>query len=418
MPAAAKLIRAAWVAPMHGPPIANGAVAITGNTIAAVGPFSNLRADFPEAQIDDNGQSVILPGLVNAHVHLELSDCISGDPPNNGFAGWLVGMLKRTRLTPEEIAAKVRQAVPMGADQCLRFGVTTVGDISRQCQISRSLLRHRSLRVVSFGEIQAMAKRRVFLEERLEIAADDSEASDTLRIGLTPHAPYSVEPAGFARCLETAKGNNLPLATHLAESREEGLFLAEHTGPLRELWEQWLTWDDQVPKFAHGPIQFAKSLGLLDYPTLLAHVNYCDDDELKILAAGKASVVYCPRTHQYFGHPPHRWRDMLAAGINVAVGTDSCASSPDLNLVDDLRLLHRIAPDVPAAKLWELATLRAARALGMEKQVGSLSPAKAADLTIFPATGPDPLAAILESACLPIKIYFNGITAAPAESSP
>jgi aminodeoxyfutalosine deaminase len=414
------LIRAAWVAPMDGPILADGAVAFTSGRILAVGPASKLKRDFPSVPVEEFDDSIVLPGLVNAHVHLELSDCTPWPQPDNGFARWLVGMLKRTRITPEEMAAKVHQAIPIGAAQCLRFGVTTVGDISRQCQLSRSLLREPPLRVVSFGEIQAMARRRYLLEERLEIASDDSEASPTLRIGLTPHAPYSVEPAGFQRCLETARIGKLPLATHLAESLDESLFLAEHRGPLRELWDQWLTWDDDVPKFTGGPIRFAQSLGLLDYPTLLAHVNYCDDAELKILAAGRASVVYCPRTHAYFRHPPHRWEDFLAAGINVAIGTDSCASSPDLNLVDDLRLLHRISPQVPAYDLWQLATTRAARAIGMGSEVGCLTPGKRADLVIFAATGPDPLAAILESQAIPRRVYFDGepVTAAPDESPP
>ena len=94
-------------------------------------------------------------------------------------------------------------------------------------------------------------------------------------------------------------------------------------GRCRRIWDRKGRWDDSVPYFDGGPIRLAKSLGLLDFPTLLAHVNYCDDSELALLAAGRSSIVWCPRTHDYFGHPPHRWRDMLAAGINVAIGTDS-----------------------------------------------------------------------------------------------
>ena len=151
-----------------------------------------------------------------------------------------------------------------------------------------------------------------------------------------------------------------------------------------------------IATFEGGPIRFAQSLGLLDYePTLLAHVNYCDDAEMELLARGRASVVYCPRTHAYFGHPPHRWRAMLARGVNVAVGTDSTASSPDLNLVDDLRLLHRIAPEHPAEDLWRMATSRAAKALGCH-DVGSLSPGGLADVVAFHAGSDDPLREILE----------------------
>ncbi len=151
----------------------------------------------------------------------------------------------------------------------------------------------------------------------------------------------------------------------------------------------------------------SRDLGLLDYPTLLAHVNYCDDDELAILAGGKASVVYCPRTHEFFGHPPHRWRDMLARGINLAVGTDSCASSPDLNLVDDLRLLHRLAPEIPAAQLWEMATTRAARAIGFH-DAGAIQPGGPADFVMFDCSTAGPLAEILERQVLPSSVWING----------
>jgi cytosine/adenosine deaminase-related metal-dependent hydrolase len=136
---------------------------------------------------------------------------------------------------------------------------------------------------------------------------------------------------------------SLPLATHLSEAQEEKTFLESHSGMFRDLWERIGSWEDDVPTFKGSPIAMAQAIGMLDFPTLLAHVNYCDDHELELLTRGRASVVYCPRTHRYFGHPPHRWREMLARGINVAVGSDSCASSPDLNLVDDLRLLPAIS---------------------------------------------------------------------------
>jgi cytosine/adenosine deaminase-related metal-dependent hydrolase len=230
----------------------------------------------------------------------------------------------------------------------------------------------------------------------------------TLRAGVSPHAPYSIDADGYRRCLAAAQERRLPLTTHLAESPDEGTFLADHAGPFRELWDRLGAWDDSVPRFPGGPIRFAASLGLLVESVALAHVNYCDNDEMRLLAAGRASVVYCPRTHAYFGHSPHRWRDMLAAGINVAVGTDSCASSPDLNLVDDLRLLHRIAPDVPPFALWEMATTRAARALGLGPHAGTLAPGAPADCAIFSASGPDPLREVLENDRPPAEVWIGG----------
>jgi aminodeoxyfutalosine deaminase len=393
---------------MDQPPIPDAALLIEGRKIIRVGPRRELLNDAPNAHVADMGNSILLPGLVNAHVHLELSDCVCGPPPSGGFADWLVGMLKRTRISSDEMSAAVTHAIAVGVSQCLKFGVTTLGDISRQVHLTRPLLVDGPLRVVSFGEVQAMAKRRGLLAERVAAAADESVSSERLRIGISPHAPYSVEPDGYRKCLEVARRGRLPLCTHLAETRDEAEFLSDHRGPLRELWDAWLTWDDQVPKFAGGPIRYARELGLLDYPSLLAHVNYCDDEELAILAAGRESVVFCPRTHDYFRHPPHRWREMQRRGINVAVGTDSCASSPDLNLVDDLRLLHRNHPEVPVGDIWELATTRAAGALGLSEVCGSLSDGMDADVVAFDAAGGEGLRQILESDSRPTAVWIGG----------
>jgi cytosine/adenosine deaminase-related metal-dependent hydrolase len=136
-------------------------------------------------------------------------------------------------------------------------------------------------------------------------------------------------------------------------------------------------------------------------------VNYASDDELDVLATGQASVVYCPRTHAYFGHPPHRLRDMLARGINVAIGTDSCASSGDLNLMADLRLAHQQFPELPALEMFELITTRAAKAID-SRETGRLSHGFAADLSIFPATGPDPLRDLIDLDIPPTETWIGG----------
>jgi aminodeoxyfutalosine deaminase len=402
------LLRAQWLAPMTMPPLRDGGIVFTGGRIEATGPAKELRETYPDAEIEDAGNSIILPGLINAHTHLELSHLRRGDPPTH-LTDWIVKtVMSQAARTGAAEPGAVQDAVRAGVKQCIAFGITTVGDISKQCMHTRPALRDGPLRVISYGEIQAMAARRGLLNERFAAAADTSCESDYLRVGITPHAPYTVEPEGYARCLAFAKEHNRPLATHLAETPEEATFLASHSGPFRNLWEVGVNaWDDAVPRFAGGPIRFARDLGLLDYPTLLAHVNYCDDEELAILASGKASVVYCPRTHEFFGHPPHRWQDMLARGINVAIGTDSCASSPNLNLVDDLRLLHRLAPNLPPAQLWEMATARAARAVGLPN-TGAIQPGNWADLTLFNCKTNDPLREILEGDISPSDVWIGG----------
>ncbi len=387
---------------MNRPPFPDGAVAVRADRIVAIGPSSAIT--FHNAEIRDFGKAVILPGLVNAHVHLELSDLKPGEFGGK-FVDWLADVVRRGPPAGEPGAARIAEAVANGVRQCARFGVTCVGDISQRCAVTRPLLRNGPLRLVSFGEVLAMAGRRQLLDERLAAAADCSWDSQWLTSGISPHAPYSIEMEGYRRCLARAESEKLPLATHLGESPDESEFLANQTGPFRELWSRIGGWDEHVPRFAGGPIRFAKEIGLLDYErAVLAHVNYCDDEELKVLASGRASVVYCPRTHSYFGHPPHRWRDMRRLGINVAVGTDSCASSPDLNLVDDLRLLHQIAPDEPIEHLWEMATVNGARALGLSGEAGELRVGAAADFVVFPTSGDEPLKEILESDALPIAV--------------
>ncbi len=382
---------------MAGPVLRDAAVAFVAGRVAAVGPIDEVVRAHPEAERNDLGDAVLLPGLVNAHVHLELSHLRTGAPPTS-FVRWLTDLMKQSG--PGDPAA----AAAAGAAESLRFGVTAVGDITAFPAATRPVVAASGLAGTSYGEVRAMAGRRSFLEPRLTAAAEPI-ASDRLRPGVSPHAPYSIELGGYRRCLAVAREMGLPLATHLAETTDEAAFLADHAGPFRDLWQLLNAWTPDVPRFPGGPVRLARSLGLLDHPgTLLAHVNHADDAELAMLAAGRASVVYCPRTHAYFAHPPHRWRDMLAQGINVAVGTDSRASAPDLNLVDDLRLLRRLAPDVPAMDLWATATTRAATAIG-RADVGRLAVGRPADAVAFPVTGGDPLADVLDGDAAPSAVW-------------
>jgi cytosine/adenosine deaminase-related metal-dependent hydrolase len=401
-----------WLAPMDGPTLRDGAVAVIDGRFAAVGGAREIRAAYPEATVEKFAGCALVPGLVNAHVHLELSHRRAGSRPDGGFGEWVGGMIRQGMAEVDRAGEIVPASVKSGVEQCLRFGVTTVGDITGMPGLSRPVLAGGPIRVVSFGEVTGMSTRRNRLEPRLAAAADRRWDSDYLRAGISPHAPYSVEPGGYLRCLQAARAGRYRLATHLAESAGEAEFLAEHGGPLRLVWEELGGLDSAVPRFSGGPIRLAQELGLLHYPTLFAHVNYCDDTELAILASKRQSgfsIVYCPRTHAYFGHAPHRWREMLALRINVAIGTDSCASSPDLNLLDDLRLVREIAPEVAAEELWAMVTTRAAAALGWEDAIGSLSAEKWADMAAFAVSGDDPLESILDAGREPIAVWTGGV---------
>jgi cytosine/adenosine deaminase-related metal-dependent hydrolase len=410
MPDALKeLLTAAFVATMNGPVLRDAGVVHARGRIVAVGDAKRLRADQPDAVVRSLGDVVLMPGLVNPHTHLELSACGPTDACHAGsFTDWILALRPRLLQSGRSLEEMTAEGVRIGVAQCLRFGVTTVGDISQRTEITRPLLTSGPLRVVSYGEALGLATVRQRFEQQLATATDRSLESPWLRVGLSPHAPYTVDRPGYERCIAIARERNLPLATHLAETADETEFLTQHTGPFRKVWEQLGTWADPVDTFDGPPVAMAASLGLLDYPTLLAHVNYCDDAELTVLANGRASIVYCPRTHTYFRHPPHRWRDMLTAGIHVAIGTDSCASSPDLNLVDELRLLHRIAPEFPVDALWKLATVNAARALQMDAEVGTIAAGRFADFVAFDVATDDPLREILEIDRSPVAVWIGG----------
>lgn len=412
-----RLFCAKYVAPMTperpGEVLKDAAVLVDDRVVLAVGSAATLRARTSTADVIDFGDALLLPGLINAHTHLELSDARPGRRPES-FGAWLSDVIRARSSLGGQVDTAAGEAARRGAIESLSFGVTCVGDISRFAGATRGVLAESPLRIVSFGEIQAMAGRRHLLDERLAAATDlrwDGWADrNRLQVAVSPHAPYTVEPAGYRKCLDWAKQHRRPLCTHLAETTEEAVFLADHAGPLREVWEHLRDWDEAVPKHAGGPIRMAAELGLLDadVPVLLAHVNYATDEELTLLARGTASIAYCPRTHAFFGHEPHRIGEMLDRGINVCLGTDSRASSPDLNLVDDLRLVREQLPERSAAALWSLVTWRPARALGIAADVGSLSPGRQADFAVFPAKGDTPLDDVLTEPVRPLATIIAG----------
>ncbi|MFT3785734.1 MAG: amidohydrolase family protein [Tepidisphaeraceae bacterium] len=402
-----RLFLARFVAPMDAPLLRDGGVVVEGSTIVTLGPADALAAAHRDAEVVNLGRAVLTPGLVNAHTHLELSGMRRGRYSGN-FVEWILSI--RPRLSPDrsDFQQRLADALRIGVEQSVSAGVTTVGDISAFHELTRPILRIGQLRVVSYGEALGLGRMREQFSARLTTATDVSMQTDRLHVGLSPHSPYTVDRRGLEECLWLAKNNELPLSIHLAESRDEADFLLHRSGPFRKLWETTGMWNDDVPLEHATPVRMAHALGLLDHPTLLAHVNYADDEEVGLLSAGRASVVFCPRTHSWFGHVNHRWHDMLKRGVNVCVGTDSLASSPNLNLLDDLRLLRTQRPDVDAGTLWTLITTRAARALQMESHIGSITPGKLADFASFPVISDDPLNELLTKIVLPDTVWING----------
>lgn len=398
------MLKSCYVVPVDGPVVEDGAVVIREGRIVAVGRAADLHA----TPVIDYGDAVICPGFVNAHTHLELTHLAGKVPPSPDFVNWLkrlTDLLMAHAATPENVA----EAVGAGIAQSLAAGVTTIGDITRRPAWSRGPLAASPIRGVSFGEIIAMGRLRIQLNERLEAAASVEYQSNRMRIGISPHAPYTVEPDGLRACAERARRMNAPLCIHLAETAEEATFTRSCSGRFAEFLQAMGIWDEDIPLADCSPVELCRATGVLDRRTVIAHGNYLSDGDIKMIAESGSSAAYCPHTHHAFGHPPHRFREMLRAGINVCVGTDSLASNPSLSILDELRFLYQRHPDMAAHDLMAMGTIRGAAALGYGDKVGSFTVGKAADLVVIPIEAGSGWESMFESPPTPAVVYINGV---------
>jgi aminodeoxyfutalosine deaminase len=333
-----------------------------------------------EAEIVDWGSAVLIPGLVNAHTHLELT-CLHGQLVRfSSFFDWISQLIERRReWTSKEYSESARE----GAQMCLSSGTTLVGDISAS-GASWEALKPLALRKVVFEEALSFLPESVnqtlaSLQARLKRGRRDK----LLRIGVSPHAPYSVSPELYRAIASLAREKELPLATHLAETREELEFLRSGTGPIKSFLESVNAWPKDWTPPGVDPVSYLEQSGVLETPVLLIHCNYLDGDSMRKILRSRSSVVYCPRSHNFFGHKDHPVRELLDLGVNVALGTDSLASNDSLSVLDEMRFLFGSRKDLKAVEIFRMATLNGAAALGFGSALGRLRRGYWADMTIL-----------------------------------
>jgi cytosine/adenosine deaminase-related metal-dependent hydrolase len=369
-------LRARYVFPVVGNPIPNGSVTIDGEQIAAVGQHRG------EGQVRDLGNVAILPGLVNAHVHLEFSRLPSPLGQRGiGLVDW-IRRLMAYRRTAQEVASGV---IALGLQESIRHGVTTLGEIA-QADWPIETLAELPIDATLFRELIAPTPERVAAamesaQSHLRTCA--AVATAHFRPGLSPHAPYSVHPDLLAAVVRLSAAEKIPVAMHLAESREEIELLQNGTGPLRAFLEELGAWNASLIRPSSRPIDYLRLLAAADR-SLIIHGNYLDDEEIAFLGqnASRMAAVYCPRTHDWFAHDTYPLQKMLAAGITIALGTDGRGSSPDLSLLAEMRFAARQHPAVTPRQILHMGTLGGASALGCDREVGSIEPGKRADLTV------------------------------------
>ena len=316
----------------------------------------------------DLGDVAIVPGLVNAHTHLEFSLLPEPIPTAGRFTDWIRSVVAYRREHSDIVAGAIRA----GIAETTRCGTTLIGDIATTGWSMNDYLDGDFCGVV-FQELLGLTEARVAAQlemARRSVVAEFSRTDSgpetplsNLLLGLSPHAPYSVHPELIRGAVELTKQSGRPLAMHLAETEAELELLADGIGEFRELLEEFGLWSEGLFGGGKRPMQLLELLAESPAP-LIVHGNYLDDDELKFLAARpQMTLVYCPRTHAAFGHREHPWRRLRELGGSVAIGTDSRASNPDLSVFAELQFLAERHPDVSHLELLELGTSNGHRAL-------------------------------------------------------
>ena len=393
-----KRYHARWVVPVSGPPIADATVVVEGRRIVYVGP----RAGAPAGADVELGEMVLTPGLVNTHTHLELT-AMRGFLEGMAFVPWIRTLTQARAAVLDEAA--MRDAARLGIVEGLQAGITTYADT---CSSG-----------VSLGAMQDLGVRGIMYQEVFGPAAEQHDEAlaglraaidrlkplqtDLVSLGVSPHAPYTVHDDLMVDASAFAMGERLPVAIHLAESREEIEFLREGAGPFADVLRAR---GIPVVRRSHSPVHWLVELGVVIAKPLLIHCVQTDATDLSFIADAGCPVAHCPASNAKLGHGVAPVRAMLDAGIVVGLGSDSMASNNQMDLLGEARLASLFQnaangrPDaLSAAESFELATLGGARALGLDGRIGSLEAGKDADLAAFPLNGAaaafDPVAALV-----------------------
>jgi len=382
-----KLYSANWILPVSAPPIADGALIVEDELIVDVGRRTEMIVKHGGRilQTRDFGPSAILPGFVNTHSHLELT-LLRGRLEGLGFREWLLGIMRFKELLHRDdlvISAK------MGAFEALKAGITTLADTCESGVVVDALNESGQRGIVYqevFGVDPAIAGESLNgLEEKVAILK--SLAGSNVQVGVSPHSPYTVSPKLFSLVTEYALTNDLPMAIHTAESIAEDRFVRLNDGEFADSYRrrgvEWL---------AKGisTIEYLRALGVLEASPLLIHCVQTNANDLEIIAASKSRIAHCPKSNAKFGHGIAPLSDILAADIQVGLGTDSVISNNVCDLIDEARTACLFARarshdgSSPTARdMIRTATLGGAEALGMQGLIGSLETGKQADFCVI-----------------------------------
>ena len=376
--------RARWLLPVSGPPIEDGVLGVSGSRIEYVGSAANA----PAGDEVDFGEALLLPGLVNTHTHLELT-AMRGSLEELEFPDWI----DKLRASRNEILseAMLLDSARCGIAEGLLAGITTYADTCASGVVLPAML-ELGVRGIMYQEVfgPAPEKRVAAMDDlRARLAACVLPAAEAplVRVGVSPHAPYTVSDELYADTAGYARDAGLPIAVHVAESAAEWDLVGTGTGPLAaRLSARGIA----TPVRARSPIALLEAAGALGPDTLLIHCVHVDDRDVLAMAETGCAVAHCPVSNAKLGHGVAPLTEMLSAGLAVGLGSDSVASNNRMHMLEEARTAvlqqrarHRSPGAVPASQALELATIGGARALRLDDRVGTLEPGKEADFAVF-----------------------------------
>ncbi|HEX8746150.1 MAG TPA: amidohydrolase family protein [Pyrinomonadaceae bacterium] len=380
------------VLPKGAQAIDDGAVAVEGPTIQAVGPRASLIEKYPSARVEDFGEAAIMPGFVNAHSHLELT-AMRGflEREEGNFTAWLVKLTlaRLNSMTPEDLYV----SAAWGAVEAARAGVTTLADASDSATSSLRALKDVGLRGIvyqeSFGPDPRLAREN-FEKLREKISVLRSFETELVRAGVSPHAVYTVSAPQLELLTDFALDEKLPLMMHAAESEAEDLLVREGTGPFADnLALRGIEW--RAPRLS--VIEYLEKVGVLRARPLLAHCIRTDEADIERIVRAGAGIAHCPKSNAKLGHGRAPFAAFLNKGARVGLGSDSVASNNLCDMLEEARfaaLLSRASGDMLASgemagarEALAAATRGGARATGLDGVTGELVPGLQADLVVI-----------------------------------
>ena len=384
--------------------IEDGFVAIKGHLISKVGRFTTQLRTL-NSRLTDLGNALIMPGLVNPHTHLEGPETYGGKNPKGeppwyppqSFPNWAERVINfRLQMKPSDFLRSVTD----GYRRLARNGITTVGDHSH---LGRTWRAHKKslLRTIILEEFVNLNPRtaEITFQKVADFLKIIPKKNRLISGGVAPHAPYTVSDKLYRLSFKFAQNNKMPLSTHLSELREEVQLLITGKGPLKDYLKRVGRDNPYWQPPGISPVQYLYKLGALKRPAFFVHCNYLSQTDIDLLARTNSTVVFCPNSQHYFGHPPHPFRRLIKAGVNVALGTDGLGSNQDLSILKEMRFVLEHYTGISPRELIRMGTLNGLKAIfpygptpmsplrrpaDEVWNIGILKPGYEADIAVFP----------------------------------